>query len=221
MEFQKCIEARRSRRKFLDKEVSRDLLAKILATANRCPSYMNTQPWEVFVVAGEKKNVLAQKLYEQGRAGVTPNPDIPYPQSWPQALSDRAMGNRMRRFDALGVDVNDNATIRESTLQNYLFFNAPAAFIIGMDKSLTRWSVFDLGIFTQSILLALEDEGLGGVPQAFAVGFPEIIRQELGLTDQTMIVLAISLGYPDPESPVNQYRSTRKEPDEFIKWYGV
>ena len=55
MELYNSIESRRSFRSFIPKAVDKPTLTKILAAANRSPSDMNTQPWEVFVVAGEKK----------------------------------------------------------------------------------------------------------------------------------------------------------------------
>jgi nitroreductase len=58
MDFVETMESRISRRAFLPKKVEKATLEKILRTANRCPSYMNTQPWEVFAVMGEKKETL-------------------------------------------------------------------------------------------------------------------------------------------------------------------
>ena len=69
MDIVETMEGRISRRAFLPKKVEKATLEKILRTANRCPSYMNTQPWEVFVVTGEKKDNLARKLYEQVSSG--------------------------------------------------------------------------------------------------------------------------------------------------------
>ncbi len=45
MDFIETIESRISRRGFLPQKVEKATLEKILNVANRCPSYMNTQPW--------------------------------------------------------------------------------------------------------------------------------------------------------------------------------
>jgi nitroreductase len=63
MNIFEAFESRISRRAFLQKQVDQATLEKILTSANRSPSYMNTQPWEVYAVAGEVKDKLANKLF--------------------------------------------------------------------------------------------------------------------------------------------------------------
>ena len=51
-------------------------------------------------------------------------------------------------------------------------------------------------------------------------GYPDAIRAELGITNNLAIVLCISIGYPDLGMPLNQYRSLRREINEYIRWSG-
>ena len=221
MEFYQCIESRKSCRSFLPKAVDKHTLTKILEAANRSASYMNTQPWEVFVVTGEKRGNLAEKLLEAAGSGTTPHPDLAFPKEWPDHIERRAKEHRLRRFKALGIDPNDGEKVRASTQRNYEFYGAPCVLFLGMEKSLTPWSIFDLGLFTTSVLLAAQAEGLGGCPQALPMGYPDPIRNELGIPPTISLILAISMGYPDTEAAVNQYRSTRREVSEFVKWFGT
>jgi len=220
MELFQCIERRRSNRVFIQKGVDKEILLKVLRAANRSPSYMNTQPWEVFVVAGEKKDALAKILFEQALSEIDPSPDFPFPKEWPKALATRAKEHRLRRFKALGIDPEDSETVRESYMKNFRFFDAPCVIFVGMQRSLTSWSVFDLGLFVHGLLLGLEAQGLGGCPQAMPTAYPDLIRRELELPETICLALAISLGYPDSEAPVNKYHSTRRDLSEFVRWYG-
>jgi nitroreductase len=51
-------------------------------------------------------------------------------------------------------------------------------------------------------------------------GYPDAIRAELGIPENLAIILCISLGYPNLEMPVNQYRSLRRDISEYIRWHG-
>lgn len=220
MDFFQCIERRKSYRAFIQKGIDKEILEKVLRAANRSPSYMNTQPWEVFVVAGEKKDALVKRLFEQGSSEIYPTPDFPFPKDWPEALERRSKEHRLRRYKTVGIDPEDKEAIHESDLKNFRFFDAPCVIFIGMERSLTSWSIFDLGLFVHGLLLGLDAQGLGSCPQARPVAYPEIVRRELGIPETISLVLAISIGYPDPEAPVNQYLSSRKDLSEFVRWYG-
>ena len=221
MDFFGTMESRTSRRAFSPKKVEKATLEKILRATNRCPSYMNTQPWEVFVVTGEKKENLAKKLYEQVSSGAPLTPDMDFPKAWPEAHDERSKSHRMRRFKALGIDPDkEQDKVVAGYRNNFKFFDAPCAIFIAMDKTLTPWSIFDCGAFVHGFLLAAHSEGLGACPQAMPTGYPDAIRAELGIPDNLAIILCIPLGYPDLEMPVNQYRSLRRDISEYIRWHG-
>jgi nitroreductase len=61
MELSKVIETRRSRRKYLDKEVSDENIRKIIDSTRYAPSSRNSQPWE-FVIIRDKE--IKRKLAE-------------------------------------------------------------------------------------------------------------------------------------------------------------
>lgn len=221
MELFECIEGRKSYRAFLPEEIDKGVLEKALRAANRSPSYMNSQPWEVFVIAGKKKETLAQRLFEHASSEMAPVPDVPFVKEWPKTLEQRVKETRLRRFEALGISPEDKEQIREGYLKNFQFFDAPCVIFVGMEKGLTSWSVFDLGLFVHGLLLCMQAEGLGGCPQAMPTSYPEIIREELEIPNTICLVLAISIGYPDPEAPINRYHTTRRPLEEFVRWYDL
>ena len=53
---------RQSIRAFLPREVPRETIDEILQVAARAPSGTNTQPWKVYVVAGEPRAELSRKI---------------------------------------------------------------------------------------------------------------------------------------------------------------
>ena len=219
MDFYQVLEGRSSIRAFLPKQVDERLLEKILQAAGHSPSYMNTQPWEVFVVMGKKKEELCDALSEAAQEDEPKRPDFPLPAAWPEMLEKRLSAHRRNRFAALGVDTSDQKKIQAGYLRNFQFYGAPCGVFVGLDKMLTSWSMFDLGIYVHGFLMALHAEGLGGCPQAMLTVYPDIIRKQLRISNSTLIAMGISVGYPDHDSPINSYRSQRKEVNEFVRWF--
>jgi nitroreductase len=182
---------------------------------------MNTQPWEVYAVAGQEKERLAKKLFSDISNGVPLSPDLPFPATWPVAHDERAKRHRMGRFKALGIDPDkEQDKVVAGYRNNFKFFDAPCVIFVAIDRALTSWSIFDCGAFVYGFLLGAHAEGLGGVPQAMPTGYSSTIRSHLNIPESLMIVLCISLGYPDLASPLNQYRSQRRELNEFVHWHG-
>jgi nitroreductase len=58
MNVTEAVTSRRSIRQFLDTPVPRDVLQRLLETAQRAPSGGNTQPWNAVVLTGEPLQVL-------------------------------------------------------------------------------------------------------------------------------------------------------------------
>ena len=50
-----AIHNRKSIRKYLDKQIPKDLIEQIIDAARRAPSAKNRQPWQYIVFGGHKK----------------------------------------------------------------------------------------------------------------------------------------------------------------------
>ena len=59
-DVKRAIISRRSVRKFLPTEISKDIIKDILNVAARAPSGTNIQPWNVHVLLGESKNKVCK-----------------------------------------------------------------------------------------------------------------------------------------------------------------
>ena len=74
-----------------------------------------------------------------------------------------------------------------------------------------------MGLFAQSIMLTAHAHGLGTVPQAFLTDYAAEVKQFLGISEARRMVLGISIGYPDMESPVNKFRTDRVETGKIAR----
>lgn len=181
-------------RAFKPEHVSEQRVQKILEAAIRAPSWNNSQPWEIYIASGEPLERLRKAYLTNLEKGVPLNPDLAFPQSWPPAMQKR-MGEPKVDEDMLTA--------------NYRFFNAPVVIYLCMDRTLTPWSVFDLGSLAQSIMLAAKGDGLDTAPALMLVSFPDLIRAELGIPDSHSIIIGIALGFGDSKKHANEFRSPR------------
>lgn len=219
MELLPGIATRRSIRGFKSTPVPEETLKKILQAANQSPSYTNTQPWEVAVVTGAKRDALSKILHDMASSGAPSRSEVPAPAKWPAELSDRASVHNARRFRVLEVERDDANARNELRMMNYKFFGAPCVLFLFMDSTLSQWSTFDMGLFTQTLTLAAHDLGLGTCLQASLTHYPDAVRDFLCLPQNKKLMLGISLGYPDPAAKLNSYQSSRKSLDAFVTWY--
>lgn len=218
MEACECIKTRRSIRGFRPDPVPRAVLEDVISTAQWSPSYKNSQPWKVMVLSRKKKEQLSELLVREYENGTAPCPDIPEPLSWPADEAGRIAALYKMRSDATGINFEDPAILRKAKIANFNFYRAPHAVYLYQEASLTPWSLFDLGLFAQSLMLAAHAKGLGTVPQAFATDYARITKEFLNIPLTKRLVLGISIGYPDPDSPANAFRTGRAGLDEAVTW---
>ena len=218
MELLAGIETRRSWRAFKPTPIPAEILKRILQAASNSPSYTNTQPWEVAAVTGKKRAELSKILYHLAESGVATNSDIPAAGSWPPELEKRAREHGARRFQALGIERENEQQRKELRLLNYEFYGAPCALFLFLDSTLGSYSMFDLGLFAQSVSLAAHSFGLGSCLQVALVGYPDAVRQFLGIAKTKRLIIGMSMGYPAPEAKINTYRSEKIGLDTFVQW---
>jgi len=88
-----------------------------------------------------------------------------------------------------------------------------------MDDNLSNWSLFDMGLFTQNFILAAYSRGISSCIQASVTGYAEEIKKFFDIKKEKKLVVCISLGYPDFNVKLNNYRSIKKDLDEYFSWY--
>ena len=213
-----CIKNRKSIRAFKPEPVPQEILMEVISTAQWSPSYKNSQPWEVMVLSGEKKEALSQMMVDLLESGKENCPDLPAPESWPDAEEARIADLFKKRKEATGIDLADPEIMRKAKIANFKFYGAPHAIYLFQDNSLSQWSLFDLGLFAQSLMLAAHARGLGTVPQAFATDYAQDVKKFLSIPADKRLVLGLSIGYPDLESPANAIRTERVALSEIARF---
>jgi nitroreductase len=226
MDIVEAINQRKSIRAFKSDPVPKEILKEVMELALRAPSYDNTQPWELAIVTGKKLEEIRQAFVEKA-AAEEPNPDIPLVREFPQPYDTRRRVLGRKVFELKGIKREDKEKRVWWLLQGLRLFEAPCVIYIYIDRAFYQqgdtvniWPVFDCGLVAENIMLLATKYGLGTVAQIQAVMYPDVLRKALGIPDSKLIVLAISVGYPDWDDSVNQLRSEREPLDNVSTWYG-
>ncbi|MBI2869147.1 MAG: nitroreductase [Chloroflexi bacterium] len=220
MEVLEAIRSRKSVRGFKPDPVPQEVIRSILETASRAPSTVNSQPWAFTVVTGEVMRRISQANIEKVAAGETPNPEIPMIHVEGK-FRERQVENAVRLFKLMGITREDKEKRTEWDRRGYRFFDAPAAVIVSSYKEVDDLhSQFDLGLVVQTLCLAALGHGVATCIEVQAVNFPGVIRNYTGIPESQRIVIAIALGYPDPDFPANQGQIGREALDNVVSWHG-
>jgi nitroreductase len=209
-------------RAFTSEPVADDTILSIMETALKAPSWGNTQPWEVFVASGASANRLREAYSERFARDEPLNPDLsrPLPKDWPPALKERYEKLRNDRSDFLGLDRDVQKDMHSLMARNFSFFDAPSVIFLCLDRTLTHWSLFDLGSLSQGIMLAACEHGLGTAVAVQLASYPDLVRQELGIPEALAVCIGIAIGHIDASSPQNAFRSTRRPVDQVVSIKG-
>jgi nitroreductase len=216
-----ALNSRMSIRDFKADRVSKEIIDKILGAAIHAPSWANTQPWEIFVTTGESLERIRNVYLANYQKQLLPNMELPPPQQWPPALKKRTEEVMAGRMEILGISREDKNGRKVMSAQNYKLYGAPVVFYLCMDRTLTSWSIFDLGALSQSIMLAAQHYGVDSMPAVMLVAYPDVIRTELEIPQELEIVFGIAIGYRNAESPYNQFHSSRRSLEEVVHYKGI
>ena len=218
MELVRAIQDRRSIRGFQKRPVSQDVLKKVLELATRAVSSNNIQPWEFVVVSGEALDTLRKANLDDLRAQRS--------EDFPNRLLEGVYLQRARDvgkqlFASMQIERTDKERRAWWGERGYAFFDAPAAILLCMDRSLDESEYrFDFGCVTQNICLAALEFGLGTCVENQAITYQRGLRELLHIPETKRFVCGIAIGYPDGDFPANQVISSREEVDRQTLWYG-
>lgn len=226
MTVDEAIRTRMSVRAFTTQSVEPALIREILELAARAPSGTNTQPWHVYVLQGDSRDTLVQKVCAAHDA-LRADPALAaeyreaydyYPEQWVSPYIDRRRENGWGLYGLLGIVKGDKDRMHAQHQRNFRFFDAPVGLMFTVDRVMGRGSLLDYGMFLQNLMLAARARGLHTCPQAAWNGFAKIILPHIGAGPDEMLVCGMALGYADPTAIVNTFHTPRVPLEDYTRW---
>ncbi|OAD20448.1 Nitroreductase-like protein, partial [Candidatus Thiomargarita nelsonii] len=152
MKVADALRMRKSTRAFLDKAVSVEKIQRILNVARFAPSGVNTQPWQVAVVTGNKKRQVTESLENAFRSGIKGKMDYQYyPQKWKEPYKGRRKACGLQLYTTLEIARQDKEKQINQWAANYRAFDAPVMLFFFMEPIMMTGSFLDYGMFLQSL----------------------------------------------------------------------
>jgi nitroreductase len=192
--------------------VERAKLDAVLEAAARTPSWANSQPWDVFVATGGTLDRIRKAYAEKYAEKAEAKPETPRPLQWP----DAAVKNRETLHADMERDCGESRS--QFGALNQAMFNAPAVIYICMDKVLSEWSLYDIGAYTQSIMLMADELGLATIPAITLMLYPDVLRRELQIPENLKLTIGIAIGYADKGNGINNLVSSRRPFGETVRY---
>lgn len=219
MEIFQTVTTRRCMRKFRPDPVPQGLIREILEAARWSPSWGNTQPWEVVVVAGEPLERFREANRKRFQEGAAAAPDTPMPEVWPELLKRRYTEIGKMVLTALSIPREDKEGRLRYAGDMAALFDAPCLLLFCVDKNLAReYAMLDIGAIQQTVCLLAHARGLGSCILAASVRYPDLIREMIPIREGTAVIMGVALGYADSEASINHFARERATPDEFTTW---
>lgn len=121
------------------------------------------------------------------------------------------------------MEAQNNAVMEftnDPKLDNFMvtvrnLYYAPMVVYFTLNKGYIPYSVYDLGGFGMSLMLAAIDYGVDSLVAYSLVTYPNVLRKYLKVPDDEDIIVGIALRYEDEDKIVNKFRSTRLPLDKF------
>lgn len=217
-----AITSRRSIRAFLPTPVAREDIEAVLSVASRAPSGSNTQPWKVYVLTGDVRQRLSQRILEtyldpQENAQHKEEYDY-YPREWVSPYVDRRRKVGWDLYALLGLTRENKTGMQAQHGRNYAFFDAPVGLIFTIDRVMEQGSWLDYGMFLQSVMIAARARGLDTCPQAAFTQFHRVIAEVLQIPDGEQLVCGMALGHADLSKIENTLVTERAPVSEFARF---
>jgi len=214
-----AIRRRRSVRGFLPDEVPEATLKEVFALAQLSPSNCNVQPWIPHVVSGPALRRLRDALVEAGMRDEPINADFAADRKFLGVHRERQVDAAQQLYGAMGVERRDMVGRKMAYIRNHACFDAPHAVFVFMPSYFSVREATDIGMYAQTLMLALTARGAASCAQGALSLYPDIVRQHLGVPEDQKLLFGVSFGYEDPDVKANTARVGRASLDDAVHFH--
>jgi len=202
MDISALIRERRSIRKYHDREVPQEVLAKILEDALWAPSALNRQNWQIVAVRGEQKEKLVEAVAKTNKY-FKPHLEKLFP--------EKMVNITLQFFRTLGgAPVILLVYIPKIIVEIHPEMNSLERYQNEQGRLL---SFISAAALIQNILLLAKAEGLGTCWMTAPKHVEDEINEVMGIEGKELVSV-IPIGYPDQKPPA----PPRK--DNKVCWIG-
>jgi nitroreductase len=216
--YDDIVASRRSLRAYLPQAADAATLDAIFSVAQHAPSNCNTQPWQVHVVSGEKLETLRAQMPDRFMSGDF-TMDFPYDGAYEGVYKERQHASAQALYDAVNITRADKAARHLQFMRNFTFFDAPHVAFMFLPEPFGLREAADLGMYAQTLMLALTAHGLGSCPQTALSFQADFVREQLGIDASNKLVFGLSFGYPDPAAPANACATDRADLADTVSFH--
>ncbi|WP_066559018.1 nitroreductase [Croceicoccus bisphenolivorans] len=219
MNVSDAVATRRSIRAFADRPVDLGIVRGVLDRARFAPSGCNFQPWRGTVLSGAPLRELQEKMK------VAQWQDPPE-YSWSEPEQSPEHKRRLHElgalmYGAMDVSRSDKEARRVFVERNVVSYGAPVVLMVHFERfnGPPQWS--DVGMWLQTIMLLLREEGLDSCPQEWMALYARLIKDFIGVPDDEQILFCgIAIGYRDENDPVNNFPLPRVTLEDQVRFIG-
>ena len=188
----------------------------------RAPSSLNTQPWNFYVVSGEPLDRIREGNTERNLAGVPDSREFRGHGAYEGVHRERQIGIAVQLFEAMGIERYDKEACQEWVLRGFRQFDAPVSIVVTYDRSIHGGDIgpFDCGAVSNALVNAAWSRGLGCVVNSQGIMQSPVVREQAGIPDDQVIMICVSMGFPDDSFPANTVVSERKSVEDSAVFVG-
>jgi len=223
MRVSEAINSRRSMRVFKPDPVAKTDIEWIIANATRAASNGNLQPWQLYVTMGaarKRLSVAILKAMDDNDHGPGGEYDV-YPKEFTPVYDARRKLVGKQLYTLINVPRGDTAGMQRQFRRNFDFFDAPVGMILCVERRMGAGQWIDCGIFLDQLMLLAREKGLHTCPQAAFSRYQHVVRRELGVPGDQIVICGLALGQADPDAVPNNLITERAPIGDFTKWFSA